>query len=270
MTITEDGTFGFSEPGVKAPLVDKPGIGFESRSGAFHFIPSIAPWGCVLPMEVLNGAPLFVDSLRVVVWPNETEFYLKDMVRVQLQALDGSVEGYYSLPQEVVDFNALHFAVLDCAARRFEGKEVEVIFVIERDGSSIPSPSQYVTFAPALVQTGQAAINEVDEGALNIDQHPNGVTLIIPQIENLRTNNAIEFYLSISPDGGSNGAWGDYQRKLTVKPHSDLEFFIEPEVYQGHRGKSVYLSCTLYLGTGMVPGLRYGMGPRGTLNFKLE
>ncbi|MBV7494450.1 hypothetical protein ACIPLA_14750 [Pseudomonas sp. NPDC086112] len=266
---------GFSEkhsslaPRLRAELASSPLIGCESRSGLFHFIPSLAPWGCVVPMEILTGTPIFVDSLRVVVYPNELEFQLYDQVRVQWQALDGTGESFQSLPQWVLNFTALHFVVSDEEARKFEGKRCEVIFVIVREENHLPSRSLFMTLAPALIQTDRVSIEGVLEDVLEIDQHPDGVILTIPRIENLQTNNAIEMFWKSSPNGGAGGAWRDYQRKLAVSPDSPLEFRVEPSVYQGHRGELVHLFCSLFLGSGMVPGISYGMGNNGILEFKL-
>ncbi|PWK43100.1 hypothetical protein LOY55_28950 [Pseudomonas sp. B21-040] len=260
---------GLSPEHLSSQLTGLPLIGCESRSGLFHFIPSLAPWDCVVPMEIFTGAPIFVDSLRVVVSVNDREFQIGDQVRVQWQALGGSGKSYQSPPQPVLSFTSLQFAVPDETARPFEGDRVEVIFVIERGGSALPSASLYMTFAQALIQTAPISIDDVSEGVLDIDQHPDGVFLTIPLIENLRTNNAIEMHWKSSPNGGQGGAWRDYQRKLTVSPDSPLKFRIDSSVYQAHRGESVHLLCSLFLGSGMVPGLNYGMGPRGTLEFTL-
>jgi hypothetical protein len=268
------GTVGFSEQRFRTlplstGLTGMPLIGCESQSGLFHFIPSLDPWGCVVPMEIFTGAPIFVDSLRVVVPVNDREFQIGDQVRVQWQAFGGTGNSYRSPSQPAVNFTSLHFTVPDETARQFEGDRVEVIFVIERGAITLPSASLFMTFAPALIQTGPIAIEGVSEGVLEIDQYPDGVFLIIPTIKNLRTNNAIEVSWRSSANGGSGGAWRDYQRKLAVSPDSPTEFRIEPSVYQGHRGESVHLFCSLFLGAGMVPGISYGMGPRGTLEFKL-
>ena len=130
-----------------------------------------------------------------------------------------------------------------------------------------------MTFAPALIQTAPISLEGVTNGVLEIDKHPDGVELTIPRIENLRTNNAIEMYWKELVDDGQGNLhpvpWCDYQRKLTVSPKSPLKFRIEPSVYQEHRGKDMHLFCSLFLGSGMVPGLSYGMGSRGTLEFKL-
>lgn len=268
------GTDGFSErhfgtSPLRSGLTGAPFIGCESQSGLFHFIPGLDPWGCVVPMEVFTGAPIFVDSLRVVVAVNDREFQIGDQVRVQWAAFGGSGGNYQSQPQSVQSFMPLHFVVPDDTARQFEGDRVEVIFVIERGGGAIPSASLLMTFAPALIQTGPVSIEGVSEGVLEIDPHPDGVVLTIPRIENLRTNNAIEMLWISSAKGGQGGAWRDYQRKLTVNPDSPLKFRIEPSVYQKHRGETVQLRCSLFLGSGMVPGIGYGMGHRGILEFKL-
>ncbi|MFP6832788.1 hypothetical protein PS619_01373 [Pseudomonas fluorescens] len=277
MTISASGaTAGFSEVSIgfapqrlQGTVNNRPFIGCESRSGLFHSIPSLDPWGCVVPMEILSGAPIFIDSLRVVVSVNEMDFRRGDQVRVQWQALGGSGGSYTSQPQTVVEYTSLHFAVPDETARQFEGDRVEVIFVIERDGIALPSLSLHLTFAAELLQTGPVFIDAVSQGVLQVDQHPNGVCLTIPRIENLRTNNAIEMTWKSSAKGGQDGAWRDYQRKLTVSPDSSLGFWIEPTVYQAYRGETVHLFCSLFLGTGMVPGLTYGMGHRGVLEFRL-
>ncbi|MHC8347273.1 hypothetical protein [Pseudomonas sp. RT6P73] len=268
------GIVGFSEKhfGTKhliTGLTGVPLIGCESQSGLFHFIPSLGPWGCVVPMEIFTGGPIFVDSLRVVVAVNETEFQIGDQVRVQWQAFGGTGNSYRSPSQPAVSFTSLHFTVTDETARQFEGDCVEVIFVIERGEITLTSASLFMTFAPALTQTAPISIEGVSEGVLEIDRHPDGVVLTIPTIENLRTNNAIEMSWKSSANGGQGGAWKDYQRKLAVSPDSPIEFRIEPSVYQGHRGESVHLFSSLFLGSGMVPGISYGMGPRGTLEFKL-
>lgn len=266
------GTVGFSEKHFgteRAELTGKPYVGCESQSGLFHFIPSLDPWECVVPMEIFTGAPIFVDSLRVVVVVNDREFQIGDQVRVQWLALGGSGGSYQSQPQPALSFTSLHFDIPDDIARQFEGDRLEVIFVIERGDNAIPSASLFMTFAPALIQTGPVSIEGVSEGFLEINQHPDGVILTIPRIENLRTNNAIEMFWKSSADGGQGGAWRDYQRKLTVKPDLPTRFRIEPSVYEEHRGESVHLLCSLFLGSGMVPGITYGMGLRGVLEFKL-
>lgn len=260
---------GFVPERFESQLNNRPFIGCESRSGLFHYIPSLEPWGCVVPMEIFNGAPIFIDSLRVGVAVNETDFRIGDQVRVQWQAFGGCGGSYTSVPQTVVGYAPLHFAVVDEIARQFEGDRVEVIFVIEREGRFLPSLSLYMTFAAELAQTGSVFIDAVSQGVLEIDQHPDGVFLTIPRIENLKTNNAVEVFWKSSVNGGQTGAWRDYQRKLTVSPDSSLSFRIEPTVYQAYRGETVHLFCSLYLGTGMVPGLTYGMGHRGVLEFKL-
>lgn len=266
------GTVGFSEKHFgteRAELTGRPYIGCESQSGLFHFIPSLEPWGCVVPMEIFDGKPIFINSLRVFVPVNDWDFQIGDQVRVQWLALDGSGGSYQSQPQPVLSFTSLHFDISDDIARQFEGDRVEVIFVIERGDNAIPSASLFMTFAPALIQTGPVSIEGVSGGFLEINQHPDGVILTIPRIENLRTNNAIEMFWKSSADGGQGGAWRDYQRKLTVKPDLPTRFRIEPSVYEEHRGESVHLLCSLFLGSGMVPGITYGMGLRGVLEFKL-
>lgn len=261
-------SFGFAPTGSKQ-LNSWPFIGCESRSGLFHSIPSIDPWGCVVPMEIFNGAPIFIDSLRVGVSVNEQDFRIGDQVRVQWNALGGSGGSYRSEPQTVVSYAPLHFAVTDEIGKTFTGDRVEIFFVIEREAGSLPSSSLYMTFAPELAQTGPVFIEAVSQGVLEIDRHPEGVCLTIPRIENLRPNNAIEMFWKSSTSGGQTGAWRDYQRKLTVSPDSSLNFRIEPTVYQAHRGETVHLFCSVFLGSGMVPGLAYGMGSRGVLEFQL-
>jgi hypothetical protein len=276
MTITlPNGTVGFSEKqsGLASKrssnVLNPPLICCEARSGLVHFIPSLAPWGCVVPMELLSGAPIFVDSLRVVVVVNEFDFKLGDKVRVQWQALGDAGKSYTSPSQSVIDFISLYFVVSDEIARQFEGETVEVIFVIERVAGDLPSGSLIMALAPALIQTGPIFIEGVSEGVLKIDQHPDGVTLTIPKIEHLRTNNAIEMTWRSDWTNAQVGPWRDYQRKLAVSPESPLKFRIKPSVYQGHRGHSIHLFCSLFLGSGMVPGITYGMGPPGTLELKL-
>ena len=277
MTITlPNGTAGFCEKQSGLPskrsstVLNPPLICCEARSGLIHFIPSLAPWGCVVPMELLSGAPIFVDSLRVVVAVNEFDFKIGDKVRVQWQALGDTGKRYTSPSRSVVEFTNLYYVISDEIARRFEGEEmVEVIFVIERGASALPSGSLFMTLAPTLIQTSPIFIEGVSEGVLKIDQHPDGIILTIPHIENLRTNNAIEMTSRSDWTDAHVGPCRDYQRKLAVSPESPLKFRIEPSVYQAHRGHSIHLFCSVFLGSGMVPGIAYGMGSRGTLELKL-
>jgi hypothetical protein len=272
-----DATSGFSErtigSTVQSSSVQFPGapyVGCRSSSGLVHFLPSIAPWDCVIPGELLRGAPLFVDSLFYVVPVNNQDFQIGDQVRVQGQAFGGS-GGSFQLPsQTVTGFTDLYFPFSDAEALKLEGDRVEVIFVITRSGGSLPSGSLFVNFVLPLVQTGQISIEGVSNGELEIDKHPDGVVLTVPTVLNLRTNNAIEIHVLSDLQGGPGARnWRDYQRKLTVTPESAVQFRIEPSVYQAFRGEWVLLYGSFFLGAGMLPALSYGMGLQGTLEFKL-
>ncbi|MBA5981170.1 hypothetical protein HXW87_01425 [Pseudomonas sp. Y5-11] len=261
---------GFTAQSSSVQLSGAPSVGCESSSGLIHFLPSIAPWGCVIPGELLRGAPIFVNSLFYQVSVNNQDFQIGDQVRVQGQVLEASGESFRLPSQTVEEFTDLRFPFSDAEALELEGKRVEIFYVITRNGEALTSPSLFVDFVLPLVQTGQISIEGVSNGQLEIDKYPNGLILTVPKVSNLRTNNAIEIYVRSDLQGGPGAQnWRDYQRKLTVTPESPVQFRIEPSVYQGFRGESIFLYGGFFLGAGMVPGISYGMGPQGILEFKL-
>lgn len=275
--ITGDPTNGFSEQviGYKAQTPHAtpyaPLAGCETGSGVIDYFESIWPWGSVLAAEVLNGAPIFRDSVFFEVIVNAFDHQIGDEIRVQGQAIEGGGGGFQLPPQTLTDLAThLRFSISDAEASRFVGSKVEVIAVITRGGSVIPSASLMLTVAPALEQTGPIDIPGVVNGQLEIDKFPDGVALKIPRIANLRTNNAIEVnWRSDTQPGPNPRNWRDHQRLLAVTPDGPFHIHIQPSVYQDFRGEWAQVFCSYYLGAGMSSVTKYGMGPQGTLAFQL-
>lgn len=275
--ITGDSTSGFSEqalgfaaPGSDTRSANSPFVGCESTTGQYHNLPDIKPWGVVIPREVPEGAPIFVDSVRFAVTVNPWEFQIGDGVRIQGQSITGG--GSFQLPPQTVTHleDTLFFHLSDAQALELDDQKLDVIYVIERGGSAIPSASTFVTFAPALSQTGNIFIPAVVNGQLDVDKFAMGVDLIVPVVENLRPHNAISFLWRSDAQGGPNAVnWRDTQRQLTINPGEPTRFHVQPPAFQPYRGERVFLYCSFYLGAGLVGGLTYGMGSRGIIEFEL-
>ncbi|MCU7246623.1 hypothetical protein [Pseudomonas koreensis] len=94
-TITGDPTHGFSEQAIDylAPrpraIPYAPLAGCRTGSGVIDHFESIWPWGSVLATEVLNGAPIFRDSVFFEVIVNFLDHQIGDEIRVQGQAVEG-------------------------------------------------------------------------------------------------------------------------------------------------------------------------------------
>ncbi|MBV4472988.1 hypothetical protein [Pseudomonas botevensis] len=248
-----------------------PLAGCRASSGVIDHFGSFWPWGSVLAAEVLNGAPNFRDSVFFEVIVNAVDHEIGDEIRVQGQAIEGGGGGFQLPPQTLTDLSTrLRFSISDAEALRFVGSKVEVIAVINRGGSVIPSASLMLTVAPALEQTGPIVIPGVVNGQLEIDRFPDGVALQIPRIINMRTNNAMEVTWHSDTQPGPNPLyWRDFQRVLAVTPGEPFQFHIQPSVYQDFRGEWVKVFCSYFLGAGMSSVTKYGMGYRGTLEFQL-
>lgn len=275
--ITGDPTNGFSEqasviaaPSSSTRSANSPFVGCESFTGQYHNLPDTRPWGVVIPREVIDGAPTFQDAVRFAVTINPWEFQVGDSVRIQGQSITGS--GSFQLPAQAVTQleDTLFFRLSDAQAREFDDQKFDVIYVIDREGSAIPSASTFVTFAPKLIQTGNIFIPAVVNGQLDVDKFAMGVDLIVPVVENLRPHNAIQFLWRSDAQGGPNAInWRDTQRQLTINPGELTRFHIQAPAFQPYRGERVFLYCSFYLGAGLVGGLMYGMAYQGIIEFDL-
>ncbi|MEX3774423.1 hypothetical protein [Pseudomonas sp. MYb118] len=274
--ITDFPIHGFADPvvdiqtqGSSAPMYSRPTVNCRGRTGEIHALSGVSPWGAMVPQEVLEGGPVFVDALFFGVDVNEIEFQMGDEVRLQGHSL--STGANFELPSKTVtEFSPMHFTLPDVQALQFVGQQLEVIFIIMRNGSALPSLSRFVSFVKALEQTGSISIEGVENGVLEVDKFPHGIVLHIPKIINLGGNNAILMTIRSDLNGGSTAVnLRDYQRQLTVTPEAAIEFRIQPSVYQPYRGEKVFLACSAFLGSGMPQGMLYGLGPRGIIEFQL-
>jgi hypothetical protein len=98
-------------------------------------------------------------------------------------------------------------------------------------------------------------VEGVVNGTLDAAAFPDGITVSLAPIENLRACYGIEILWTQSPDH-----WVERQRRLAVNPKQTMAFHIAPEVYQAHVGRRVTVQYVIYLGARLSPNFYWNPG----------
>ncbi|SMQ28620.1 hypothetical protein SAMN04488483_4444 [Pseudomonas helmanticensis] len=223
------------------------------------------PEGAVIPLEIIGPGSPFSNSTYAMLDPSAPQISIGDMLRVEWLPMNGS-PSFQSA--DVVVYSKdywIPIAIPDSELKRLEGLDVEVTFFhLPQAGGAKPSPAQKVFVAPELGRKPVLKVEGVVNEMLEAAAFPDGITVRLAPIENLRACYGIEILWTQSPDH-----WVERQRRLAVNPKQTMAFHIAPEVYQPHVGHSVTVKYFIYLGARLSPNFFWNPGVITEVSFKV-
>jgi hypothetical protein len=246
---------------LQAPLIAY----FYLKENRYFEFGKTEPEGAVIPLEIIGPGSPFIDSTYALVDPSSPQILIGDTLRAEWLALDGTPS--FQSADVVVNSKDywIPIAIPDNELKRLEGLEVAVnFFHLPQAGGAKPSPAQKVFVAPELGRKPVLEVEGVENGVLEAAAFPDGVTLSLQPIENLRACYGIEILWTQSPDH-----WVERQRRLAVNPKRTMAFHIAPEVYQAHVGRRVTVRYVIYLGARLSPNFYWNPGVVTEVSFEV-
>lgn len=223
------------------------------------------PEGAVIPLEIIGPGSPFIDSTYALVDPSSPQILIGDTLRAEWLALDGTPS--FQSADVVVNSKDywIPIAIPDNELKRLEGLEVAVnFFHLPQAGGAKPSPAQKVFVAPELGRKPVLEVEGVENGVLEASAFPEGISVNLQPIENLRACYGVEILWTQSPDH-----WVERQRRLAVNPKQTMAFHIAPEVYQAHVGRRVTVRYVIYLGARLSPNFYWNPGVVTEVSFEV-
>lgn len=249
---------------VKATALQPPLIAyFHSKPNHYLAFGTTEPEGAVIPLEIIGPGSPFINSTYTLLDPSSPQILIGDKLRVEWLPLDGSPS--FQSADVVVDSKDywIPIAIPDSALKRLVGLDVEVTFFhLPQAGGAKPSPAQKVFVAPELGRKSVLEVEGVVNGVLEAATYPDGVTVSLRPIENLRACYGIEVLWTQAPDH-----WVERQRRLAVNPKQTMAFHIAPEVYQAHVGRRVTVQYVIYLGARLSANFYWDPGAVTEVSF---
>ncbi len=221
------------------------------------------PEGAVIPLEIIGPGSPFSNSTYAMLDPSSPQILIGEKLRVEWLPLDGSPP--FQSADVVVDSKDywIPIAIPDSELKRLQGLDVEVTFFhLPQAGGAKPSPAQKVFVAPDLGRKPVLKVEGVVNEMLEAAAFPDGITVSLAPIENLRACYGIEILWTQSPDH-----WVERQRRLAVNPKQTMTFHIAPEVYQMHGGRRVTVQYVIYLGARLSPNFYWNPGEITKVSF---
>lgn len=246
---------------LQAPLIAY----FYSKENRYFEFGKTEPEGAVIPLEIIGPGSPFIDSTYALLNPSSPQISIGDKLRVEWLPLDGSPP--FQSADVVVNSTDewIPITIPDSEIKRLEGLDVEVVFFhLPQSGGAKPSPAQKVFVAPELGRKPVLQVEGVVNGTLDAAAFPDGITVSLQPIENLRACYGIEILWTQSPDH-----WVERQRRLAVNPKQMMAFHIAPEVYQAHVGRRVTVRYVIYLGARLSPNFYWNPGVVTEVSFEV-
>jgi hypothetical protein len=246
---------------LQAPLIAY----FYSKENRYFEFGKTEPEGAVIPLEIIGSGSPFTHSTFTLLNPSSPQISIGDKLRVEWLPLDGSPP--FQSADVVVNSKDdwIPIAIPDSELKRLEGLDVEVVFfLLPQSGGAKPSPAQKVFVAPELGRKPVLQVEGVVNGTLDAAAFPDGITVSLQPIENLRACYGIEILWTQSPDH-----WVERQRRLAVNPKQTTAFHIAPEVYQAHVGRRVTVQYVIYLGARLSPNFYWNPGVVTEVSFEV-
>jgi hypothetical protein len=246
---------------LQAPLIAY----FYSKENRYFEFGKTEPEGAVIPLEIIGPGSPFIASTYALADPSSPQILIGDKLRAEWLALDGTPS--FQSADVVVNSKDywIPIAIPDNELKRLEGLEVEVVFFhLPQAGGAKPSPAQKVFVAPELGRKPVLQVEGVVNGTLEAAAFPDGITVRLAPIENLRACYGIEILWTQSLDH-----WVERQRRLAVNPKQTMAFHIAPEVYQRYVGRRVTVQYVIYLGARLSPNFYWNPGVVTAVSFEV-
>ncbi|MGB8923217.1 MAG: hypothetical protein WCC61_17120 [Pseudomonas sp.] len=246
---------------LQAPLIAY----FYSKENRYFEFGTTEPEGAVIPLEIIGPGSPFINSTYALLDPSSPQITVGDKLRLECLPLDGS-PSFQSADVVVKGKDYwIPIAIPDSELKRLQGLDVEVTFFhLPQAGGANPSPARKVFVASELGRKPVLKVEGVVNGMLEAAAFPDGITVRLAPIENLRACYGIEILWTQSPDH-----WVERQRRLAVNPKQTIEFHIAPEVYLPHVGQSVTVKYFIYLGARLSPNFFWGTGAATEVSFEV-